>query len=79
MSPGTPAGIRDQEGNGGRRERGWDLSVAVATPGSDPLAPFVIGIEGRGNQGESEDGEEKLHKGREQGAKGTQDRGSRSK
>jgi len=46
-------------GAGGYR-RAESLAVAA---GGDPLLPFVIGVEGGGDDEEGDDGEKDLHKG----------------
>ena len=40
--------------------------LAVALAGGDPLTPFVVGVEGGGDEEDGDGGEEDLH-GREQG------------
>jgi hypothetical protein len=35
--------------------------LAVATPGGDPLAPFVVGNEGGDDKDYDKDGEKNLH------------------
>ena len=45
------------------------LILAFAAAGGDPLAPFVVGVEGAGDDGEGDDDEEKLHKAGSEGAR----------
>jgi hypothetical protein len=44
--------------------------LAVAAAGGDPLAPFVVGVKGAGDDHNSEDDEEKLHKSWGEGVRG---------
>jgi hypothetical protein len=51
----------------------WLLEIVAATgllvgfAGGHPLAPFVVGVEGAGQEEDGDDSEEEFHKNREQG------------
>ena len=63
-------GLRDQETrdrkNEGLPAGGRVRLVTVSLPCGEPLTPLVVGIEGRGNKKDNDDGEKKLHRYRDQ-------------